>query len=79
MKKLTLCLSLFAYSTVLMAQPAKPDISIVDAAAKGNLEKVKAHLTAGTDINDFGAASRQRPHDGCTTPDIAAVSHENTS
>ncbi len=52
MKKLTLCLSLFAYSTVLIAQPAKPDLSIVDAAAKGDLEKVKAHLAAGTDINE---------------------------
>ncbi len=52
MKKITLYLSLFAYSTVLMAQPAKPDLSIVDAAAKGDLEKVKAHLAAGTDIND---------------------------
>jgi uncharacterized protein YbjQ (UPF0145 family) len=52
MKKLPLCLSLFAYSTVLMAQPAKPDLSIVDAAAKGNLEKVKAQLAAGTDINE---------------------------
>ena len=44
MKKLTLCLSLLLCSTVLMAQPAKPDISIVDAAAKGDLEKVKQHL-----------------------------------
>ena len=52
MKKLTLYLSLFAYSTVLIAQPTKPDLSIVDAAAKGDLEKVKAHLAAGTDINE---------------------------
>jgi len=52
MKKLTLYLSLFVYSTVLMAQPAKPDLSIVDAAAKGDLEKVKAQLAAGTDINE---------------------------
>ena len=52
MKKLTLCLSLLLCSTVLMAQPAKPDISIVDAAAKGDLEKVKQHLAAGTDINE---------------------------
>ena len=60
MKTLTLFLSLLLYSTVLMAQPTneatakpvKPDISIVDAAAKGDLQKVKAHLAAGTDIND---------------------------
>ena len=60
MKTLTLFLSLLLYSTVLMAQstnegaakPAKPEISIVEAAAKGDLEKVKAHLAAETDIND---------------------------
>ncbi|SVD49518.1 uncharacterized protein METZ01_LOCUS402372, partial [marine metagenome] len=60
MKKITLFLNLLLCSTALMAQstnegaakPAKPEISIVDAAARGDLEKVKAHLAAGTDIND---------------------------
>ena len=28
-----------------------PDISIVDAAFKGNIEAVKQHLAAGTDVN----------------------------
>ena len=33
-------------------QTAKaPDISISDAAAKGNIEAVKKHLAAGTDVN----------------------------
>ncbi len=66
MKTLTLFFSLVLYSTLLMAQPtneatakpAKPDISIVEAAAKGDLEKVKQHLAAGTDIND-----RDEEHD----------------
>ena len=49
MKKFTLYLSLLLCSTLLMAQP---DISIVEAAANGDLEKVEAHLTSGTDIND---------------------------
>ena len=28
-----------------------PDISIWDAAAKGNIEVIKQHLAAGTDVN----------------------------
>jgi len=31
--------------------PEPPDISIHDAAAKGNIEAVKQHLAAGTDVN----------------------------
>jgi len=49
MKKFALYLSLLLCSTLLMAQP---DISIVEAAANGDLEKVEAHLTFGTDINN---------------------------
>ena len=56
MKKLTLLLGLLLCSTVLkaaeQAPPAKPNISITAAAAKGDLEKVKAHLAAETDINE---------------------------
>jgi len=56
MKKLTLLLGLLLYSTALMAQAAsditEPNISLVEAAAKGDLERVKAHLDAGMDIND---------------------------
>ena len=56
MKKLTLLLGLLLCSTVLkaadQAPPAKPNISITAAAAKGDLEKVKAHLAAETDMNE---------------------------
>ena len=31
--------------------PSAPDLSIHDAAEKGNLEAVKQHLAAGTDVN----------------------------
>ena len=31
--------------------PSAPDISIHDAAAKGNIEAVKQHLAAGADVN----------------------------
>ena len=37
--------------------PPPPDISIHDAAKKGNIEAVKQHLAAGTDVNtkdEFG-------------------------
>ena len=61
-----LLVGLLLYTHALVAQPPngsvgttndavkvpKPSISIVEAAAKGDLEKVKAHLAAGTDIND---------------------------
>ena len=33
------------------AKPPPPDISIHDAAHKGNIEAVKQHLAAGTDVN----------------------------
>ena len=31
--------------------PKAPDISLFDAAMKGNIEAVKQHLAAGTDVN----------------------------
>ena len=31
--------------------PPPPDISIIDAARDGNIEAVKQHLAAGTDVN----------------------------
>ena len=56
MKKLTLLLGLLLCSAILKAAEhaphAKPDISIRDAAAKGYLEKVRAHLAAETDMNE---------------------------
>jgi len=30
---------------------AKPDISIIDAVFDGNIEAVKQHIAAGTDVN----------------------------
>ena len=33
------------------AKPPPPDISIKSAASKGNIEAVKQHLAAGTDVN----------------------------
>ena len=56
MKKFTLLFGLLLCSIILRAAeqtpPAKPNISITEAAAKGDLKKVEAHLAAGTDIND---------------------------
>ena len=60
-----LLVGLLLYTHALVAQPPngsvgttndavkvpKPSISIVETAAKGDLQKVKAHLAAGTDIN----------------------------
>ena len=55
MLKLTL-LVLLLCSTILkaaeQAPPAKPNISITEAAAKGDLEKVRVHWASGTDINE---------------------------
>jgi len=31
--------------------PSPPDISIHDAASKGNIEAVKQHIAAGADVN----------------------------
>ncbi len=48
-------------------KPAPPDLNIFDAAGKGNLEALKQHIAAGTDLN-------QRTKDGQkTTPLIAAA------
>ena len=33
------------------SQPKRPDISIHGAAVPGNIEAVKRHLAAGTDVN----------------------------
>ena len=44
-------LTTIAAVLVVGCGPSAPDISIHDAAKKGNIEAVKQHLTAGTDIN----------------------------
>ena len=49
------------------AKPAPPGLNVFDAAGKGNLEALKQHIAAGTDLN-------QRTPDGQkTTPLIAAA------
>ena len=48
-------------------KPAPPDLNIFDAAGKGNLDALKQHIAAGTELN-------QRTQDGQkTTPLIAAA------
>ena len=48
-------------------KPAPPGLNVFDAAGKGNLEALKQHIAAGTDLN-------QRTPDGQkTTPLIAAA------
>jgi len=44
-------IAIVAAVLVVGCGPSAPDISIHDAAKKGNIEAVKQHLTAGTDIN----------------------------
>ena len=39
------------------SKPAPPDLSIHDAAYEGNIEAVKQHLAAGTDVNAKGGYS----------------------
>ena len=36
--------------------PSAPDISIQEAAEQGNIEVVKQHLAAGTDVNEYSIA-----------------------
>ena len=40
-----------------------PDISILDAAEKGNIEAVKQHLAAGADVNAKGEEFGDTPLD----------------
>ena len=48
-------------------KPAPPDLNIFDAAGKGNLDALKQHIAAGSELN-------QRTQDGQkTTPLIAAA------
>ena len=41
--------------------PEPPDISIHEAAGTGNIEAVKQHLTAGTDVNAKGGVRGDIP------------------
>ncbi len=40
------------------SQQSAPDISIIEAVRKGNVEAVKQHLAAGTDVNAKGRAGQ---------------------
>ena len=41
--------------------PPAPDISIHDAARDGNIEAVKQHLAAGTDVDEKGGMTKYTP------------------
>jgi ankyrin repeat protein len=49
-----LLLTTIAAVLVVGCRPPPPDISIHDAASDGNIEAVKQHLAAGTDVNAKG-------------------------
>ncbi|SVE10197.1 uncharacterized protein METZ01_LOCUS463051, partial [marine metagenome] len=44
-----------------------PDISIHDAVEKGNIEAVKQHIAAGTDVNAKGGVIGGTPLHGAVT------------
>ena len=46
-----LLLTTIAAVVLVGCGPSAPDISIHDAAIDGNIEAVKQHLAAGTDVN----------------------------
>ena len=48
---------------VIVNPPQRPDISIYDAAWGGNIEAVKQHLAAGTDVNAKGDDGRTPLHE----------------
>ena len=47
----SLIVSIFAAMLLVGCGPSVPDISMYDAAEVGNIEAVKQHLAAGTDVN----------------------------
>ena len=47
----SLFVSIFATLLLVGCGPSVPDISIYDAAESGNIDAVKQHLAAGTDVN----------------------------
>ncbi len=49
--KLILITTIAAVVLVGCGGPSAPDISIHEAAEKGNIEAVKQHIAAGTDVN----------------------------
>ncbi len=55
---------------MLKPPPQPPDISIHKAAGAGNIEAVKQHLAAGTDLN-------AKDNQGRTPVDLAIVEKQN--
>ncbi len=47
--------------------PEPPDISIHEAAKDGNIEAVKQHLAAGTDVNEEHGEYGGNPLHTCST------------
>ena len=47
--------------TVVQQSPQPPEISIHDAATHGDIEAVKQHIAAGTDVNAKGRKSGTAP------------------
>ena len=56
-----LLLTTIAAAVLVGCGPSVPDISIHDAAENGNIEAVKQHLAAGTDVNLGGVATPLHP------------------
>ncbi len=59
------------------ARPTPPDIPIIDAVASGNIEAVKGHVEAGTDINGVFLET-QGPGYGAFPLHMAAVTRNQT-
>jgi len=56
-----LLLTTIAAVVLVGCGPQPPDISIHKAASVGNIEAVKQHLTAGTDLNAKGGVNGSTP------------------
>ena len=55
-------LTIIAAVLVVGCGPPPPDISIHDAASKGDIEAVKQHIAAGTDVNAKGIVGETPLH-----------------
>jgi len=60
--KLILITIIAALLVVGCGPPKPPDISIKDAITKGNIEAVKKHIAAGTDVNAKGKSGSTPLH-----------------